>query len=120
MEQYCQNPYCQNLSVRQVPVSVEGPADQVRALCAACEEAYSWGVQHGRMSQRPVTKSNSEDIPMLDKLYDAIQDVLESLDAGGEQSRQFAEEIRTLRQVIGHRRARPKTESLKPERRRRL
>ena len=39
---------------------------------------------------------------MLNKVYEAIEDVLESLDVGGEQSRQFAEEIRILREVIGH------------------
>ena len=39
---------------------------------------------------------------MLNKVYEAIADVLESLDVGGEQSRQFAEEIRTLREVVGH------------------
>ena len=39
---------------------------------------------------------------MLNKVYEAIADVLENLDVGGEQSRQFAEEIRILREVIGH------------------
>ena len=39
---------------------------------------------------------------MLDRVYEAIEEVLDSLDAGGEQSRQFAEEIRILREVIGH------------------
>ena len=39
---------------------------------------------------------------MLNKVYEAIEKVLENLDVGGEQSRQFAEEIRTLREVIGH------------------
>lgn len=45
METYCQNPLCQNQAVKEVPVSVDKPCDQVRAVCAACEEAY--GVQHG-------------------------------------------------------------------------
>ena len=31
---------------------------------------------------------------MLNKLYEAIEEVLESIDVGGEQSRQFAEEIK--------------------------
>ncbi|MBN2272137.1 MAG: hypothetical protein JXN61_16100 [Sedimentisphaerales bacterium] len=39
---------------------------------------------------------------MLNRVYEAIEEVLDSLDVGGEQSRQFAEEIRILRQVIGH------------------
>jgi hypothetical protein len=48
MEEYCQNPLCENEAVKEVPVSVDKASDQVRALCAACEEAYTWGVQHGK------------------------------------------------------------------------
>lgn len=47
METNCQNPLCQNRAVREVRVSVEKPNDEVRALCATCDEAYAWGVQHG-------------------------------------------------------------------------
>jgi len=39
---------------------------------------------------------------MLNRIHDAIEEVLESLDAGGEQSRQFAGEIETLRQLLGY------------------
>ena len=39
---------------------------------------------------------------MLNKLYEAIEEVLESIDVGGEQSRQFAEEIKILKDVIGY------------------
>jgi len=39
---------------------------------------------------------------MLNEALDAIESVLEGLDVGGEQSRQFAEEIKLLRQVIGY------------------
>ena len=39
---------------------------------------------------------------MLNRLYDAIEQVLESIDVGGEQSRQFSEEIKILREVIGY------------------
>ena len=49
MEEYCQNPLCENKAVKEVPVSVERPSDQMRSLCAACEESYTWGVQHGTM-----------------------------------------------------------------------
>ena len=52
MEKFCQNPLCESKAVKEVPVSVEAPADQVRALCATCEEAYTWGVQHGKMSSK--------------------------------------------------------------------
>jgi hypothetical protein len=51
MEEYCQNPLCENQAVKQVPVSVREASDQRRSLCAACEEVYTWGVQHGQMSQ---------------------------------------------------------------------
>jgi len=50
MKKYCQNPLCENEAVKEVPVSVEKPSDEVRSLCAACEEPYTWGVQHGSMA----------------------------------------------------------------------
>lgn len=49
METYCQNTFCETPAVEEVPVSVKKPSDEVRALCATCHEAYTWGVQHGRM-----------------------------------------------------------------------
>jgi hypothetical protein len=60
METYCQNPLCQNQAVKEVRVSVEKPCDQVRALCAACEEAYTWGVQHGRADAGGQSQSRRE------------------------------------------------------------
>ncbi len=39
---------------------------------------------------------------MITKMFDAIEEVLQSLDDGGEQSRQFAREIKTLKSVIGY------------------
>ena len=53
MERYCQNPLCENEATKTVPVSVDKPADQKRALCVACEEVYTWGVQHGCFTSRP-------------------------------------------------------------------
>ena len=50
MERYCENSLCENEAVKTVPVSVNKPSDQKRSLCAACKEAYDWGVQHGRMT----------------------------------------------------------------------
>ena len=47
MEKYCQNPLCENEAAK----SAQKPSDQKRALCAVCEEVYSWGVQHGQMSK---------------------------------------------------------------------
>jgi hypothetical protein len=49
MEKFCHNPLCENEAVKEVAVSAERPSDQVRSLCAACEEVYTWGVRHGRM-----------------------------------------------------------------------
>jgi hypothetical protein len=39
---------------------------------------------------------------MVNKMYNAIEKVLQSLDAGGKQSKRFAEEIKTLRKVLGY------------------
>ena len=39
---------------------------------------------------------------MLNKVFEALEEVLESINVGGEQSRQFAEEIKILREVIGY------------------
>ena len=50
MKKFCENPNCENAGFKEVPVSVRKPSDQKRTLCAACEECYSWGVQHGAMS----------------------------------------------------------------------
>jgi len=54
------------------------------------------------MTLRNETGQEVLEATMLNKVCEAIEEVLDSLDVGGEQSRQFAEEIRTLRQVIGH------------------
>ena len=56
MKEFCDNPCCENPGVKDVSVSVNGPGDQQRTLCAACEEAYSWGVQHGHFTavQKPL------------------------------------------------------------------
>ena len=57
------------------------------------------------MTLRNETGQEMMEATMLNRVYEAIEEVLDSLDVGGEQSRQFAEEIQTLRQVIGHRKA---------------
>jgi len=49
MKEFCENPWCEAPGFKEVPVSVNGPADEKRTLCTLCEEAYTWGVQHGRM-----------------------------------------------------------------------
>ncbi len=53
MEKHCQNELCGKDAVGQVPISVHKPCDQKRALCAACKQAYDWGLQHGQMTARP-------------------------------------------------------------------
>jgi len=52
MDRYCQNPLCENDAVKEVPVSVAGASDQKLALCAACQQAYDWGVRHSRRTTR--------------------------------------------------------------------
>jgi len=39
---------------------------------------------------------------MLNEVYDTIEAILEGLDAGGEQSREFAEEIKMLKDILGY------------------
>mgnify|MGYP007064222529 CR=1 FL=1 len=48
-DKYCQNPWCANEATKAVPVSVNRPNDQTRRLRAACEEVFSWRVQHWRL-----------------------------------------------------------------------
>jgi hypothetical protein len=55
------------------------------------------------MVLRVQTPNETIQAEMLTSAYDAIKEVLESLDVGGEQSRQFAEEIKILRDVISRR-----------------
>jgi len=50
MKKFCENPFCENEGIREVRVSVNRAADGKRTLCAACEEVFAWGVQHGRIS----------------------------------------------------------------------
>ena len=52
MARYCENPLCENEAAGAVPVSVDRASDQQRALCGACNEAYDWGVQHGRRTPK--------------------------------------------------------------------
>jgi hypothetical protein len=50
MKDFCENPCCENPGAKVVLVSVDKPSDQKRTLCVTCEEAYSWGIQHGTIS----------------------------------------------------------------------
>lgn len=50
MKEFCENSYCETPAMQEVPVSVKQPGDEKRSLCATCAEAYTWGVQHGRIS----------------------------------------------------------------------
>ena len=52
MKPFCENPNCESPGFKEVPVSVSKPSDQKRTLCATCEEAYTWGVQHGRITSQ--------------------------------------------------------------------
>jgi hypothetical protein len=65
-------------------------------------EPPDYEYQPYNMTLRSKATEETTEAKMLNKVYEAIEDVLESIDVGGEQSRQFAEEIRMLREVIGH------------------
>jgi len=46
--------------------------------------------------------SRLKEATMLNEVYDTIEAILESLDAGGEQSLAFAEEIKMLKEVLSY------------------
>jgi hypothetical protein len=49
---FCQNPNCESPGIKVVLVSVRNASDQRRTLCATCEEVFTWGVQHGRITSQ--------------------------------------------------------------------
>ncbi len=87
MEKYCENGSCQNEAIKEVPVSVRKPSDQKRAICAACEESYSWGVQHGQMSQRGLVVEP----PPREKGPEPLYRVVYTIDLNARSARQAAE-----------------------------
>ena len=64
-------------------------------------EPPDYDYQPYNMTLRAATASETAQAAMLKNAYEAIEEVLESLDVGGEQSRQFAGEIKVLKDVIG-------------------
>jgi hypothetical protein len=60
--EYCDNQFCENEAVKIVPVSVKRSGDSERKFCAACYEAYTIGVQHGRISENPKVYSRSQTV----------------------------------------------------------
>jgi hypothetical protein len=65
-------------------------------------EPPDYDYQPYTMTLRNHAQPQMREATMLNSVYEAIEEVLERLDVGGEQSRQFAEEIKVLREVIGH------------------
>jgi hypothetical protein len=49
MKAFCENELCENPGYKVVLVSCFKPCDGKRTLCAACEEVYTWGLQHGML-----------------------------------------------------------------------
>jgi len=86
MNKYCQNPLCENEALKEVPVSMSKASDQVRALCAVCEEAYSWGVQHGKIS----SSRFSIDPPPEDKGLEPMYRVVYVIDVNARNPKQAA------------------------------
>ncbi|MHC4582638.1 MAG: hypothetical protein ACYS14_14365, partial [Planctomycetota bacterium] len=87
MDELCHNPLCENEAVKEVPVSVERPSDQVRSLCAACEESYSWGVQHGTMAYEGL----KIDLPPKEKGDEPLFRVVYIIDVNAADVREAAE-----------------------------
>jgi len=52
MKPFCENPLCDNEASQEVLVSVRTAGDNRRKLCAACEQVFQWGFQHGMMAFR--------------------------------------------------------------------
>jgi len=92
METYCQNSLCENTAVKEVPVSVRTSADQVRALCATCEEAYTWGVQHGSMVYRGL----KIDPPPKDNGQEPLYRVVYTIDVNAKNAYQAAEQTHKI------------------------
>jgi hypothetical protein len=87
MEDYCQNPMCENKAIKEVSVSVETPSDQARSLCATCEEAYTWGVQHGTM----ILEGLKIDLPPKEKGDEPLFRVVYMIDVNAGDVREAAE-----------------------------
>jgi hypothetical protein len=87
MEKFCQNPLCENEAVKQVHVSVRKASDQKRALCAACEEVFTWGVQHGQMSKPGL----QIDLPPKEKRPEPLYRVVYVIDVNATDVRDAAE-----------------------------
>ena len=87
MEEYCQNPLCENKAIKEVPVSVRTTSDQVRALCAACEEVYTWGVQHGST----ICEGLKIDSPPIEKGDEPLFRVVYIIDVNAGDVREAAE-----------------------------
>jgi len=86
MEEYCQNPLCENKAVKEVPVSVAESSDQVRSLCAACDEAFSWGLQHGTM----LCEGLKIDLPPEEKGDEPLFRVVYTIDVNAGDAREAA------------------------------
>jgi hypothetical protein len=87
MNKYCQNTFCDSEAVEEVPVSVKNPSDQLRSLCATCHEAYTWGVQHGRIS----ASRFGIDPPPKDKGPQPLYRVVYVIDINAQSPRKAAE-----------------------------
>lgn len=98
----------ENLSFRSI--DIEDQSAYQRASCQDCESRFysiyrlvGFGLYNGDdVDIHTLTEGEIKETPVLSKVYKAIEQILESLDVGGEQSRQFADEIKILRDAINH------------------
>jgi len=87
MAKLCQNPVCRRKAVKEVPVAVNGAGQEKRALCAACLEAYTWGVQHGR----PMRPGLLVEPPPTERGAEPLFRVVYVIDINATDARQAAE-----------------------------
>ena len=94
MNPFCDNPLCENPGFKEVPVSVRKAGDQRRTLCAPCEEAYTWGIQHGTFVAGAEDRLLDLDGRELATILAALRYYqAENLQADGEAADQAAGEI---------------------------
>ncbi len=88
MKKYCENERCPNEAVTDVTVSVDRPSDQRRSLCATCQEAYGWGVQHGLAIRSPGLQILP---PIREEGPESLYRVVYVIDVGGQDSHAAAQ-----------------------------
>ena len=90
MKKYCENYICDCDAVKTVPVSEAKYGDATRDFCAACDEAYTIGVQHGKFrfaETKEMLKriqgtiaTRKHDERCIIEVYEAVKALIENLE----------------------------------------